>query len=212
MIEPMPTLPRVALPSPRRACLMASFVAALAGLVVLALAIDPAAPAAWEVDLARSIQEIGFPGWTPFIDAAEFLSRPLVVSLLAAAIGLACLRRRRRREAAMLAGALLVWAPERLITELVARERPTEAALAIIREGSGFAFPSGHTTGALAIYGALLLILLGSRYRRRPAARHLAASARWPSRGWRARPWAGSCWGRTGRPTCWARPCCRAAG
>ena len=166
----MPTPPRVALPSPRRACLMASFVTALAGLVALALLIDPAAPAAWEVDLARSIQGIGFPGWTPFIDAAEFLSRPLVVGLLAAAIGLACLRRRRRREAAMLAGALLVWAPERLITELVARERPTEAALAIIREGAGFAFPSGHTTGALVVYGALLLILLGGRYRRRPAA------------------------------------------
>ena len=209
MIEPMPTPPRVALPSPRRAGLMASFVAALAGLVVLALAIDPAAPAAWEVDLARSIQAIGFPGWTPFIDAAEFLSRPLVVSLLAAAIGLACLRRGRRREAAMLAGALLVWAPERLITELVARERPTEAALAIIREGTGFAFPSGHTTGALVIYGALLLILLavatGAGRRRWP-------SARWPSRGWRARPWAGLRWGRTGRPTRWARPCCRAAG
>ena len=210
MIEPMPTLPRVALPSARRAGLMASFVAALAGLVVLALAIDPAAPAAWEVDLARSIQEIGFPGWTPFIDAAEFLSRPLVVSLLAAAIGLACLRRRRRREAAMLAGALLVWAPERLITELVARERPTEAALAIIREGSGFAFPSGHTTGALAIYGALLLILLGSRYRRRPAdAGRLRAGRR--GAGGRGRG-PGRAGGRTGRRTCWARPCCRAAG
>ena len=175
MIRSMPTPPRVALPSPRRVGLMASFVAALAALVALALLIDPAAPAAWEVDLARSIQGIGFPGWTLFIDAAEFLSRPLVVSLLAAAIGLACLRWRRRREAAMLAAALLVWAPERLITELVARERPTEAALAIIREGTGFAFPSGHTTGALVIYGALLLILLGSRYRRRPAA--LAACA-----------------------------------
>ena len=170
MIRAMSTLPRVALPSARRACLVASFVVALAGLVALALLIDPAAPAAWEVDLARSIQEIGFPGWTPFIDVTEFLSRPLVVSLLAAAIGLACLRWGRRREAAILAGALLVWAPERLITELVARERPTEAALAIIREGAGFAFPSGHTTGALVIYGALLLILLGSRYRRRPAA------------------------------------------
>ena len=171
MIEPMPTPPRVALPSPRRARPrgVSSWRRWPASSRWRWL-IDPAAPAAWEVDLARSIQEIGFPGWTPFIDVTEFLSRPLVVSLLAAAIGLACLRWGRRRQAAILAGALLVWAPERLITELVARERPTEAALVIIREGYGFAFPSGHTTGALVIYGALLLILLGSRYRGRPAA------------------------------------------
>ena len=153
----MPTPPRVALPPPRRACLMASFVAALAGLVALALLIDPAAPAAWEVDLARSIQEIGGPGWTPFIDVTEFLSRPLVVSLLAAAIGLACLRWGRRREAAMLAGALLVWAPERLITELVARERPTEAALVDHPRGLRLRVPqrphdgrAGHLRGAAA--------------------------------------------------------------
>ena len=169
MIAAMPSPPRVALPPASGLGLAALFLAALAGLVVLALAIDPAAPAAWEVDLARSIQAIDGPGWTPFIDVTEFLSRPLVVSLLAAAVGLGCLRWGRRRQAAILAGALLVWAPERLITELVARERPTEAALVIIREGYGFAFPSGHTTGAFVIYGALLLILLGSRYRGRPA-------------------------------------------
>ena len=46
---------------------------------------------------------------------------------------------------------------------------PDRLRAPVIREGSGFAFPSGHTTGALVIYGALLLILLGSRYRRRPA-------------------------------------------
>ncbi len=173
----MPRPPRLAPPPASGLGLAALFGAALAGLAALTLAIDPAAPAAWEIDLARSIQEIGGPGWTPFIDVTEFLSRPLIVSVAAAAVGLVCLRRGRRREAAVLAGALLVWIPERLMTEFIARERPTEAALVIIREGYGFAFPSGHTTGALTIYGALLLLLLGSRYRRRPAAPAVAALA-----------------------------------
>ncbi len=169
MIQSMPDPTRLGLPPASGLGLAALFLSALAGLVALTLAIDPAAPAAWEVDLARSIQEIGGPGWTPFIDVTEVLSRPLIVSVVAAAVGLLCLRWGRRREAAVLAGALLVWIPERLMTEFIARERPTEATLTIIREGYGFAFPSGHTTGALVIYGALLLLLLGSRYRRRPA-------------------------------------------
>ena len=139
----------------------------------------------------------------------EVLSRPLIVSVLAAAVGLVCLRWGRRREAAVLAAALLVWIPERLMTEFIARERPTEAALTIIREGYGFAFPSGHTTGALVIYGALLLLLLGSRHRRRPAALAVCALA---VAGLAGAGVGRVALGRTGPPTSWARRYSRSAG
>ena len=65
MIRSMPAPTRLALPPASGLGLAALFPAALAGLVALTLAIDPAAPAAWEVDLARSIQEIGGPAGRP---------------------------------------------------------------------------------------------------------------------------------------------------
>ena len=166
MIEAMLALRSV--PARPNAWVLASMGAALAGLAALALAIDPSSPSSAELDVARTIQRVDFPGWAGFIALAEFFSRPLVVGLLGGVAALSFAMRRRWAETALLLGALLVWLPKVAISELVSRDRPTEAALEILRAGDGFAFPSGHTTGAFVVYGAMLLILLSSRHRGNP--------------------------------------------
>src|SRR5690242_13737215 len=88
---------------------------------------------------------------------ASAVSDVMMLPVVMAAIAGTLLRRRRRGEAPLLIGAPLgTFLSTELLKLLVHRPRPALAAIAI---PSGFAFPSGHASGAAATCLTLALVL-----------------------------------------------------
>jgi undecaprenyl-diphosphatase len=140
--------------------LVAAIGGGLASLAALAFAIQPTQPGEADIEVARSLQRIDFPGWRAFIDLTEFLSRAWVVGTIGLASAAGFAMQGQRLASLLMLLATSAWIPKLAINELVARERPSGALIDVIRGSDGFAFPSGHTTGAVVIFGTLALILL----------------------------------------------------
>lgn len=90
---------------------------------------------------------------------ATTIGSPLVVDLVTIAVGLALLVTGFWRGAALVVVARVgELACESAVKALLARPRPT--LLDPVAHASGYSFPSGHTGGSAAVYGALVLLAL----------------------------------------------------
>ena len=79
-----------------------------------------------------------------------------VVISLPVIAGLAWLR--RWREIALLVAILLVRALNSSIKELIDSPRPTPDLIRVTEEAHGLGFPSGHASGTVLLFGALILV------------------------------------------------------
>jgi undecaprenyl-diphosphatase len=96
---------------------------------------------------------------TPLMRAATNLGNTAVLAALVAVVGLGWWSRVRGwRPLWLLASAWLgAWALSDIVKQLTHRARPPAAQA--IGHWSGYAFPSGHTTKAVAVYGMLAALL-----------------------------------------------------
>lgn len=128
---------------------------AFAALAALAAAFDRFPADLW---LAHRLQDIDAVAFVRAMDWAEDLSDlpwVIVIWLLAvAALFLAA----RRWEAFLLLTIMGGRAINAGLKELVGRPRPSEELIRVTDDPSGFAFPSGHVSGAFILYGSLFYL------------------------------------------------------
>ena len=138
----------------------------LAGLAIVA---SPGI-AAWDLGVIRAVESAR----TPFLDAVTLtdsvlfspVAALLIVGVISAATWLA--RRRLAPALAFAALALLPWLGSTVVKDIVRRPRPLPADLPHhVLTDTGFSFPSGHTSFAVAL-GLALLIAFGHGRLRRP--------------------------------------------
>ena len=128
--------------------------------------------AEWQpfVSLDRHVDEELNEGATPWVtssmEAISWLGSPqclLVVSVAAAGLLLAV---RRLRAAALVALALVgAEALDSLFKVEFARPRPSLAD-PVVPQAHGYAFPSGHATASMAVYGAIAYLAVTDAHRR----------------------------------------------
>jgi len=108
-----------------------------------------------DLRVAQWIQDVDI--FAPFADFANFAGDTLPSALIA--LGFIVVLVFRRSPAAAL---VLLTFPLRggrwLVAELVARPRPSADLLDIRDTAAGFSFPSGHTAGAVLLWGALFCV------------------------------------------------------
>jgi undecaprenyl-diphosphatase len=140
-------------------------------LVVLAGLAIVASPAitAWDLGVIRAVEGAR----TPFLDAValadDVLFSPVaalaIVGLISAATWIA--RRRLGPALAFAVLALLPWLGSTVVKDVVQRPRPLSAQLPHhVLTDTGFSFPSGHTSFAVALALALLIVFGQGRLRR----------------------------------------------
>ena len=103
---------------------------------------------AWTTGLMRSVTWLG--------------SNAVLVPIVVALAGYVLLMKKDRRAAVLLVAALVgsnAW--YHVVKPLVARDRPPEALHLV--SVSGHAFPSGHATAAIAVWGAAAVVLAAGR-------------------------------------------------
>ena len=105
-----------------------------------------------------AVSHFAGPGLTKVVTAITHLGGPAVLVVLCAAATLLFWKKWGWQPAAVNAGTLVAVALcNKIIKHLVERPRP---ALEWLVEESGFSFPSGHSSGAVAFYGLLILFVL----------------------------------------------------
>ena len=112
-----------------------------------------------DLDVARWAQGIDFFAWHEVLDSVEFAtgSPGGVFIWLALVVGFWAFG--RPVDAIVMSIAPAIWLPKTIIKEIVASPRPTDDLVTVTDIGAGFGFPSGHMTGAVAVFGILAIIL-----------------------------------------------------
>jgi len=107
--------------------------------------------------IARALQAAADPpagGLARFADGIGSLPAVLAVAMVAA---LAFAATRRFAAAAFVLAAAAVRGLNPLLKQVLESPRPTEAAVRVTEQATGYGFPSGHAMGVTLVFGALLL-------------------------------------------------------
>ncbi|MEY9852959.1 membrane-associated phospholipid phosphatase [Leifsonia sp. EB41] len=167
---PRPVVPPRSTAAPSataRAIVVPLIVILLVVLAGLAIVASPAITA-WDLGVIRAVEGAR----TPFLDAVtladDVLFSPVaalaIVGLVSAATWIA--RRRLGPALAFAALALLPWLGSTVVKDVVQRPRPLSAELPHhVLTDTGFSFPSGHTSFAVALALALLIVFGQGRLR-----------------------------------------------
>lgn len=136
----------------------AAFLVTLSAYAVLVVLAHHYAYFDWDLSLARSIQSISVPGFRTLMIAVSFLGGwiawPLVI-----APGLVLLKKGLRIEGLIcMAGTALGGAINLLSKLLVARPRPTDLLVNIVRVYHRESFPSGHVVFFVEFFGFLFFL------------------------------------------------------
>jgi undecaprenyl-diphosphatase len=133
---------------------------------VLATAVLLSAAAAGEgvlpgdVAVTRAVQDAIPPGLGWLVDAVNWLGRAVPGALGSTLLVALLLLRRGHRVAA---GFVALTLPLRLVNPalkaLVDSPRPEGTLIAVSERAAGLGFPSGHATGAMLLYGAVILVV-----------------------------------------------------
>ncbi len=111
-----------------------------------------------DLTAARYIQDFddfGFGPLASFVNSAgNAVWGPLITVIFAALF----LLRGRFAEAAVVVLTLIPRGLRQLLAPVIARPRPSADLLQVREHASGYSFPSGHATGAMVLYGALLVL------------------------------------------------------
>ncbi len=114
---------------------------------------------AWDVPVARAIQQAPLPGADPAAEALTWLGQtvPAVLVLTFAALGL-LLAGGRRAEAMIVAAAAFLRLASPLLKAIFGSPRPTPDLVRVIERAPGLGFPSGHALGAVLLFGSFAVI------------------------------------------------------
>ena len=134
-------------------------VAASFAALTAAIATSDAVPSV-DLTVARWLQGIDFPGWTGLLRFAAYLTDTPAGPAVLGALVFALWLRRLPAEVIALGFAQSLYVPQLWVKQLVQRPRPTEDLISITEIGDGFAFPSGHVTLGVAVYGTVAMIAL----------------------------------------------------
>ena len=139
----------------------AMLLAAAASFAALT-AVIATADAVPSVDLtvARWVQGVDFPAWTGLLHLAAYLTDKPAGPAILGALLFALWLRRLPAEVIVLGIAQALYVPQLWVKQLVQRPRPTEDLISITEIGDGFAFPSGHMSLGVAVYGTVAMIAL----------------------------------------------------
>ncbi len=135
-----------------------SWLLAALGFVVMAAFAAAADYFPADLWLAHRFQDVDAAAFSEALDAASRLAEmPLVVvGALGAALGLGLLA--RHLGATWLVAALVVSLSNRGVKFLVDRPRPTDDLVEVSEKTSSAAFPSGHVTAAVLVYGFIFYL------------------------------------------------------
>ena len=134
-------------------------VAASFAALTAAIATSDAVPSV-DLTVVRWLQGIDFPGWTGLLRFAAYLTDTPAGPAVLGALVFALWLRRLPAEVIALGFAQSLYVPQLWVKQLVQRPRPTEDLISITEIGDGFAFPSGHMTLGVAVYGTVAMIAL----------------------------------------------------
>ncbi len=113
-----------------------------------------------DLTVARWVQGVDFPAWTGLLRLAAYLTDKPAGPAILGALVFALWLRRLAAEVIVLTIAQTLYFPQLLVKHLVQRPRPTEDLISITEIGDGFAFPSGHMTLGVTVYGMVAMIAL----------------------------------------------------
>ena len=113
-----------------------------------------------DLTVARWVQGVDFPAWTGLLRLAAYLTDKPAGPAIVVAFLFALWLRRLPAEVIVLSVAQTLYLPQLWVKQLVQRPRPTEDLISITEMGDGFAFPSGHITLGVAVYGTVAMIAL----------------------------------------------------
>lgn len=133
-----------------------AYVAALALFAVLAMLAHKYAYFGWDLQLARAIQSIDFPGWAAFMEWTSVFGNGWTSWGLTVATSLLFFAWRRRSEGVGLA--LCTWGGSlvnRMFKVLVERPRPSAELVGFAYGSDEMSFPSGHVTFYVCFFGFL---------------------------------------------------------
>jgi undecaprenyl-diphosphatase len=134
-------------------------VAASFAALTAVIATSDAVPSV-DVTVARWVQGVDFPAWTGLLRLAAYLTDKPAGPAIFGALVFALWLRRLATEVIVLSIAQTLYVPQLWLKQLVQRPRPTEDLISITEMGDGFAFPSGHMTLGVAVYGTVAMIAL----------------------------------------------------
>ncbi len=123
------------------------------------IATSDAVPSA-DLAVARWVQGVDFPAWTGLLRLAAYLTDAPAGPAIMGALVFALWLRRLPTEVIALGLAPALYFPHSWVEQLVQRPRPTEDLISIAEITGGFAFPSGHMTLGVAVYGTAAMIAL----------------------------------------------------
>ena len=113
-----------------------------------------------DLTVAPWVQGVDFPTWTGLLRLAAYLTDKPAGPAILGALVLVLWLRRLPTEVIVLGIAQTLYLPQLWLKQLVQRPRPTEDLISITEIGDGFAFPSGHMTLGVAVYGTVAMIAL----------------------------------------------------
>lgn len=131
--------------------------------IVVALALAHLGLALVLRDTFPADQQIGrfvqlTPGGSFFSAIADMLAMRAVQVPILALCGVVALRAKQYPLAITIGLVLVALWLNYPIKQLVGRERPVEGQMAVRVDAPGYAFPSGHTSSAVLVYGTLILV------------------------------------------------------
>lgn len=110
---------------------------------------------AFDLRVTKDIQEWNPPGLKPVIVGLTNAGDPVVVPLLGLVTSAVLFRAGLPRAGKLILGSLLSVPVNVVLKTIWDRERPDAAIVNVAVRTAGTSFPSGHTMGAVAFYGAL---------------------------------------------------------
>ena len=148
---------------------VASWIAAVAIVVALAIAVTLRSPLPGEIAIMRTVQS-----WpiSTIARAGNIAGESWVDAILAAIATATLLATGRRHLAVFVVGCALCRIVSSPLKMLVGRARPDASQVSITEAQTSYAFPSGHALGAVLCWGALAVVALFLIRRR---ARYLVA-------------------------------------
>ena len=116
-------------------------------------------PYSFDVTVTRWIQSLEFPGLHAFCSFFGSMAAAEIGGILALVLVVLFLwLKARPLEALTVCAVGSLWAFDNIIVNLVDRPRPT-AELVQVGAGSGYSFPSGHASAAVAFYGLIAFLV-----------------------------------------------------
>ncbi len=154
------------LPAPQVVLGLSASILALAGLLHLALMASGQAFSATDLQIARWVRALDWPGLDVIFRTVNTLTDAHMAIALWTVAGAFFVLRGRPLEAVAVFMVSGLWVGDALLSILVDRPCPPAELIPVVEFARSASFPSGHVTGAVSLYGILTYLTLKHALRR----------------------------------------------